>query len=302
MMNITPDEQETQAEVLVKRIRDGTDKDGSQMLRLMDLYEGFCYIVCRPFVESGIMEKNEILSLSFLAMSQAVKTHDDRRMFITSLRYALLRELTRLVRESGAVVVPYNMIMRLRLYKRTRTEIRREIRHEPTAAMIAERMQTTVSDVENLKRLNMIVNPLQLDKPIRADEECTLGEIVPSGEDVAETVIVSTYNTELRDALTQAIAELPQIEAEIIRERFYHGQTLKATGEHLGRSAEVVRSHEQKALRSLRKQTHLKKFVNRENVYIRTNFGFWKNTGMSAEEWIIIHNEERRQRPQKGKR
>ena len=115
-------------------------------------------------------------------------------------------------------------------------------------------------------------------------------------------VIVSTYNTELRDALTQAIAELPQIEAEIIRERFYHGQTLKATGEHLGRSAEVVRSHEQKALRSLRKQTHLKKFVNRENVYIRTNFGFWKNTGMSAEEWIIIHNEERRQRPQKGKR
>ena len=97
-----------------------------------------------------------------------------------------------------------------------------------------------------------------LDRPVGDDDGATLGELVaaPDEEPLAE-LDVSLRN----DALEQALAELPERDAQVLRLRFGLGdaepQTLGDIAKTLGVSRERVRQIQAEALRRLAEMREL---------------------------------------------
>ena len=84
------EQQDNEARELVRRIRSGEDKDGTVMLSLVQMYQPYCQTICTPFVRVKIVEPDEILSLSFLAISAACrKYNEDRGPFVVLVKLLL---------------------------------------------------------------------------------------------------------------------------------------------------------------------------------------------------------------------
>lgn len=140
-------------------------------------------------------------------------------------------------------------------------------------------------------------DPLQgatsLDTPLK-DSESTWVDLQedPAATQALQDIEDGVWLGQLREALTVALAELPDIQAETLRRRYYAGQTLEQTAASTGVYPETARQREQKALRALRRRRELQQFVEeRTPYYLRVGVDAFQRTGESAVERIVFKRE-----------
>ena len=290
------EQQDNEARELIRRIQSRRDKNGTAMLELVQMYQPYVQIICKPFVRVGIIERDEVLSLSFLATSAACKRFDrGRGPYVILLKMCLLRELTMCASESGAVRLPLNLFLRLQKYRRTRSSLGQRLGRDPTPWEIAEVMETTAAEIDALQKINYIISPLRLDAPVNndTDEEITLADSVPSPVSVSETAEAEIYDGQLHDAVEEMLEDLPSKERDVIVCRYFENLTLSQTGEKIGISREAARAAEGRAMRRLRKNSvRLESFIEDRNLFNGTGFVSWTYTGTSAPELAAIKFEQ----------
>lgn len=146
------------------------------------------------------------------------------------------------------------------------------------------------------QRKDLLTAATRLDAPLCNDEgeEIDRYALIPdpnSGAEV-ERFERADYTHSLHKALEACLARLPEETAEIIRARYYAGQTLGEVGLRLGKSPERIRQQETKGLRNLRHPACRRMLapyhdeIVARRCYSGTGFGAWKNSG-SVEERAV---------------
>lgn len=152
----------------------------------------------------------------------------------------------------------------------------------------------TTRQLEDGRIAVISANPLNactsLDAPLDIDDEGsgTLGDVQedPAASAELQAAEDEVYTQQLHEALEEALSRLAEREANVLRRRYYDGQSLRAVGEEIGVQYERVRQIENRAFQRLRNDHQLKRW--REDVistraWMGTGWNAWKRYGSVQE-------------------
>ena len=212
--------------------------------------------VAREFSHLGL-PLTDLVQEGNIGLMRAADRYDYRRnlKFSTYAIWWIKQAIRRAVFEQSTLIrIPEYMYESSRHVAQAQQRLAAELGRPPTVQEIAERMALPVTRVE--RSLELVREPISLDRPVWEDEAHTLGETL------ADTEAHSSQELLVQQALVdhthRALAQLTPREAEVIRRRFgLHGkpgETLRQIGEDLDLSHERVRQIEAEALSKLRDQ------------------------------------------------
>lgn len=135
-----------------------------------------------------------------------------------------------------------------------------------------------------------------LDTPVGNDSDGgTLQDIIPDTVDQYEAAEHRIWLEQLHNALEDELDALPEGQGEVIRRRFYDGQTYDAIAQDMSMPYNAVRPIESHGLRELRKPKvtkRLRPFIRVEDIRAAgmhgTGLYVYKQTGMSSTERVAL--------------
>ena len=286
----------TAVEQLAMQIRDGQDPDGQKMLALLAKLEGITVIVSRPYRQ--YIELAELLSLSFFAASEAVKSWDPERAgFITIFKYNLLTELSAAAATEGtSVYIPSHMRSRIRAYRQFVGQY--QATHggrEPDDTCICASLRITDKDLQSIKLASMAMTPDSIDRPLTDDGDetmLTLGDTLPAAADEPEDITDRLYQQQLAQAFSQALESLPNEERTTILLLYSESLTRAEIASKMNVPVQEVRRRQRHALQRLRDQWRgLSGFLEEANTVKHTGYQSWAHSGQSQPERLVMQFE-----------
>jgi RNA polymerase sigma factor (sigma-70 family) len=188
-----------------------------------------------------------------LGLLRAVEKYDPERKvrFATYATWWIWQQLGRSVDTYGPLIrTPVH-------WSQLRRRMRREGDHPSSESEEPGEDSEPVSAVE-MQRLDTIARGFQYvstDAPLGEDDDRALGALLASDEAEPDAQV---GNAVLREQLNQILADLPQREQLIVRQRFGLGddqtRTLEEIGQELGVSRERIRQLEARALHLLKEE------------------------------------------------
>ena len=140
-----------------------------------------------------------------------------------------------------------------------------------------------------------------LDAPIANDSEDTYAQVLADPSDPIGDLTDQIFRESLHEDLEKSLAELSDREAEVIRAKYYGGQTIEQIGARVGCSGERARQIEEEALEALRMKTKLQEYRDEiiSHYAYRGSFRKWKDTRESSVEIAAIKLAEMEERAEK---
>ena len=139
-----------------------------------------------------------------------------------------------------------------------------------------------------------IASPVSLDNEL--EDGGTLGDLQPDPHNEIEEAENEIYRQELRVALDREIRKLQPEDAEVIRRKYFRGESTADIAKTSGRPVQAVYTAERRALYALRRKSALEAFLDDATpFYAHPSF---QNTGSSPVEFIVLRRE--RMRKQRG--
>jgi len=170
--------------------------------------------------------------------------------FSTYVTWWIRQAITRAIADGGRTIrLPVHLGDQIYQLSKVQQRLAHVLGREPTVVELAEDLDITEKKVNFL--LKVQIRPLSLEEPKGENGDSVLGDFIPDDVDVAEL----TMQQLLREKLDNALKELPEREAMVLRLRFGlddNEYTLKDVGVKLGVTRERARQIEAKALGKLR--------------------------------------------------
>ncbi len=200
---------------------------------------GLVKSVAARFLGRGV-EFDDLCQLGAIGMLKAIRNFDTSlgTAFSTYAVPLIIGEIKRFLRDDGMIKVSRDLRQKGAFLLRKREEYTAENGCEPTVTELAAYCGCTVEEaVEGLDAGNAV---LSFSEPV--------------GERALEDLIGTDNISELceREALRQAIQELPAQEKQLVLLRFYRGLSQQKVGELLGMTQVKVSRMEKKVLEKLR--------------------------------------------------
>ena len=203
---------------------------------------GLVHACANRFRIKGI-EYDDLFSAGWLGLVKAADGFDESRGFAFSTYAvpAILGEMKRLFRDSGAVKISRALKERAREAAKLREEMTAALSREPTLRELAAKMQVSEYEMAQLVNLSMPVasltelheeNDRQIDIPVESEEEEIQNKL----------------------ALSEVLKILPENDRRLIELRYYKGLTQTKTAEILGLSQVQVSRRERTILLELRRK------------------------------------------------
>jgi RNA polymerase sigma factor for flagellar operon FliA len=192
------------------------------------------YIVARlPVTMPGSLDRDDFYSVGVMGLLHAATTFDPARgasfktFAYTAIRGAILDEVRR------HDPVPRNRRDRLRKMERASSQLHADLDREPTLGELAQVMGCTETDLEQDLQALHTCRTLSLDEACGNDENSSsLASQVP-----ALGVLEPGESADQRESverMTKAIAELPEMDRNVIVLYYYEQLYLKEIGDILG--------------------------------------------------------------------
>jgi RNA polymerase primary sigma factor len=151
---------------------------------------------------------------------------------------------------SRVIRLPVHIGARQRKIARADERLRNELEREPTVEELARATELEVEQVR--AALDVAKVTTSLDQTVQDDSETALGELIADERPAPEEEVEMTLRDE---AVTQALAELPEVERKVVELRFGLGDeepvSQRETGKRLGISEDSARDVEIRALSRL---------------------------------------------------
>ena len=233
---------------LYKRIRAG-DKTAEHTLAKANLL--FVVSVARNYQNQGI-SLEDLVGIGNLGLLRAVKKFDARKNFrfisyaVWWVRQAILQAISE---QSRTTSVPLNQTTRIRHVRIAVDKLTQKLRRRPTIAEIAEDTKLRVSEVEEAVKMDYA--PLSMDKPVRAESNVPLVELMGDGSSPGDTAS-QAYGFE--KVISKAFKILSEREKIVLTMYFGlngHVSTLEEIGQRLRLTRERVRQIKDRAVKSL---------------------------------------------------
>jgi|RhiMetdeSRZDD1v2_1073273.scaffolds.fasta_scaffold24121_4 RNA polymerase primary sigma factor len=154
--------------------------------------------------------------------------------------------------QSRTIRVPVHMSEAINKILRTKRQMFNEIGREPTPEELGKKLGMPIDKVH--KVLQIVKEPLSLEKPIGDEEDSHLGDLIEDKNAILP--IDAAIQSNLRETTTRVLASLTPREERVLRMRFGIGmntdRTLEEVGQQFSVTRERIRQIEAKALRKLK--------------------------------------------------
>jgi RNA polymerase primary sigma factor len=199
------------------------------------------------------LSMQDLVQEAMLGLIRAAEKFDYRRGYKFST-YAVLwikQAIQRGLDNTGRPVrIPAHIAQRERTVNRVESELSASLNREPTEEEIADRAKLPLDEVKAVRDLTRVTT--SLDAPVGDDGDTTLGEFRAES---SETVEEEVDEREQEQAVTAALATLPEDERRVIELRFGTGgapeASLREVAREVGVSQERARQLEARGLKRL---------------------------------------------------
>ena len=194
----------------------------------------------------------------YIALCEAVRHYDsDRGMsFISYASFWIKRRMRECADNNRAVRLSFNAGDEVRQYQKIIRQYRQEYGCDPSDRELCGFLHVSLDKLEQIRKAAQMGQIRSLDEPVQGvDGDISIGDTVPSGEDMEEDVIRKLDKEKMKRTLWVAVDQLPGDLPAALRFRYKDGLTLEKTGKRLGVNREKARQLESKAKRILR-QSH----------------------------------------------
>ena len=215
--------------------------------------------VARKYQGQGL-PIGDLVQEGILGLIRAVEKFDWRKGFRFStygtlwIRQAIQRGLEN---TSRTIRLPVHMSQRARKVARVERELTLRLGQEPTNEQIADALELTVEEIEEVKTADQAL--ASLDKPVGTEGDTSFGDLLTADQPSPDEEVTDLWEFE---TLESAVAGLPEQERKVVELRFGRNRegkvhTLFQAGKVLGVSAERTRQIEERALRRLAQNADL---------------------------------------------
>ena len=238
---------------LTAEIQHGSDRAKELLLTAN---EGFIKWAARKF--TGLADLEDLQQDARLAMLEAAQTYDPDKGSFASWAFIYIR--ARILRNNGPVfALPERLNSLLFTYRRYLTRHEMQTGREPTDDEILADLDIKRADLDEIRRADMVLNVASLQAPTETGDE--LGETIPAPGNMEDDVTQATDDEARAFTIWRIVDELPEAQAETIRQKYREGRTITA----ISKTNPHARQDEAKGLRTLRKNGSIKQY--REDVY-----------------------------------
>lgn len=181
----------------------------------------------------------------------------------TYVRWWIMQAMTRAIADKSKTIrIPVHMNEKINKYRQVSTDLLMNLNREPKLSEIATHMGITIKELEKIIYYSQ--DTLSTNTLVDESEETELEHFIPSPDDTPEE---SYAKTNLPEEIEQVLklSKLTERELQVIlfRNGFLDGEskTLEQLGQLYGVTRERIRQIENKALKKIRKNPHVKRLI-----------------------------------------
>ena len=222
--------------------------------RLIEANLRLVFSVAKKYRDMGV-PFSDLIQEGNAGLIHAVDKFDYKRgfKFSTYATWWIRQSVTRSIADQGRLIrLPVHRWEKINRMRRVSQELTQELGRKPTAAEIADELETSLQKMESL--VSNAEPPLSLELPVGDDGDTTLGDFIP--DDEALSPDESAVRQQARKDIAGLLTTLTPREQQVLQLRFglQDGQarTLEEIGDEMGKTRERIRQIEAKALRKLR--------------------------------------------------
>lgn len=193
---------------------------------------------------------------AFLGMMDAISGYDccHGYKFLTYAKPYIIKSIFRYYYRFGQMLrVPEYMRARIKAYMKAKSNLSNA--GEPvTREILREHLGMTEQELDNIEVGIQRLELKSLDSYLKADdkESGTVKDMIADQVRIDETASDSVYLDELHRTLTAALSRLPDVEREIITDRFYHEYSVKYIAKMRGCTSWNIHLHLKMAYERMR--------------------------------------------------
>ena len=247
-------------ECIVAAVQVG-DNEAENMLQLWQQNKGFIAMIARRYSAGAEMEDLE--QEGYIALCEAVQHYDPARgmSFISYAAFWIKRRMRICADNSRTVRLSFNAGDEVRQYQKIMREYRHEYGCDPSDRELCGFLYVSREKLDQIRKAAQMGNIRSLDEPVQGMEgDISIGDTVPSGEDMEEDTIREIDKEQMKRELWIAVDQLPGDLPAAVRLRYKDRLTLEKTWQALGVNRERARQLESKAMRILRQPHRCKVF------------------------------------------
>ena len=238
---------------LTKKVREG---DQDALNQLINANLKFVITVANKYRVPRIALE-DLINEGNIGLIKAAHRFDETRgfKFISYAVWWIRQSILQFISERGRIIrLPSNVAGAISKMKKQSDELEQTFEREPTMEELAEVMEITEEEAENLFRHG--VQTVSTDQPINEDERTALRDLLTSDDNRPEAQIMALS---LQTEIDRVLDTIPEREANIIRYYFGIGLerplTLEEIGDSMNLTRERVRQLKERAIHRLRHNT-----------------------------------------------